>query len=128
MQFFEYIFYKMMWWNRRVVLDYTPFISSIIILSVFQGFNIIFLIEFIDFYWGFDVLLIEKSFLLPPVLLIVLNYFIFKSKEKQSRIKTRISKFSKKKIIIYNTFLILYFIISLALLIWIGYKIRLQNI
>lgn len=128
MTFFNYIFYRMMWWNRKVVFDFTPFISSIIILSVFQGFNIIFLVDFIDYNWGIDLLFFEKSFLIPPVLFIILNYLYFKSKDRQAKINKWVSGFSKKKLIIYNILTILYFVISLMLLIWIGYKIRLQNI
>ena len=128
MIFFNYMFYRMMWWNKKVVFDFSPFISSVIIISVFQGFNIIFLVYLIDFYWGFNVLFFEKSFLIPPVLLIIVNYLYFKSKNKQSRINMKVSGFSKKKKITYNILIILYFIISLTLFIWIGYKIRLNNI
>lgn len=128
MIFFNYLFYRLKWWNEKVVTDFSPLISSVVIMSVFQGFNIIFLFNLVKFYWGVDLLFFEKAFLLPPIVLIAINYFVYKSENKQAIIKRQVSKLSRKIQMTYDVMIILYFILTLVLLIWIGYEIRQLNI
>jgi TRAP-type mannitol/chloroaromatic compound transport system permease small subunit len=128
MMFFNYLFYRLKWWNEKVVIDFLPYISPVVIMSVFQGFNVIFLFDLIKFYWGIDLLFFEKAFLFPPILLIAINYFVYKSENKQTIIKRQVSELSRKTQMTYDVMIILYFILTLVLLIWIGYEIRQLNI
>ena len=127
MKFFNFIFDRMLWWNKKAVIDYTPFFSAIIILAFFQGLNVIFLNDLIHYYLKFNFLFFQKSYFLPPIIFLFLNYFYYKSKKKQTRINQWVLSFKKKKLILFDILTILYFIISWLLLIWIGFKIRQQN-
>jgi hypothetical protein len=128
MRFFDYIFYKMKWWNTKKILDFSPFLSAIIILAVFQGFNVLFVLNCLKYYWGYSVSIIDKYFLGLPVIFFVINLLRYHSSVKQSNIDNWVLSLTKKSQKIYNLLVILYFIVSLILLIWIGYNIRQQNI
>ncbi len=128
MKFFDYLFYKMKWWNTKVVTDFSPFYSSIIILAVFQGFNVLTVVNFIKFNWNYNIILIDKYFLLLPIVFFIFNYFYYRSPVKQANIEKWILTLTKKTKIINNICVILYLILSIVLLIWIGYNIRQQNI
>lgn len=128
MKFFDYLFYKMKWWNTKVVTDFSPFYSSIIILAVFQGFNVLTVVNFIKYNWNYNIILIDKYFLLLPIVFFIFNYFYYRSPVKQANIDKWILTLTKKTKIINNICVILYLIVSIVLLIWIGYNIRQQNI
>ncbi len=128
MNFFDYLFYKMKWWNTKVVLDFSPLFSTIIIMSVFQGFNILFVLKFIKYYWGYGVNFIDRNYLLLPVLFFIWNYFYYRSPIKQANIKEWVLSISQRVKQVYNILVVLYFTLSLILLIWIVYLIRQQNL
>lgn len=128
MKFFDYLFYKMKWWNTKVVLDFSPFFSAIIIIAVFQGFNVLTALDFIKFYWGFSISFVDKYFLLLPIIFFILNFFYYHSPIKQAYIDKWMLEISQKQKQTYNICVVLYFVISLFLLIWIGYNIRQQNL
>jgi len=128
MKFFDYVFYKMKWWNTKIVLDFSPFLSAIIILAVFQGFNILFILNCLKYYWGYSFSIIDKYFLGLPIIFFIVNLLYYRPSVKQSNIDNWVLSLTKKSQKIYNLFVILYFIVSLILLIWIGYAIRQQNI
>ena len=127
MKFFDYLFNKMKWWNTKVVLDFSPFFSSIIIIAVFQGFNLFFVLNFIKYFWNRNMNFIDKYFLIIPVLFLTWNYFYYRSPKKQKNIERWALNLSIRARKIYNTFIILYFILSFFFIIWIGYLIRHQN-
>lgn len=128
MNFFDYLFYRMKWWNTKVVLDFSPFLSAIIIMAVFQGFNILFTLNVIKYNWGYRINFIDKYFLLLPVLFFILNLFYYRSPIKQANIEKRVLGLSQRGIKRYDILVVLYLVLSLFLLIWIGYLIRQQNI
>lgn len=128
MKFFDYIFYKMKWWNTKIVLDFSPFLSAIIILAVFQGFNVLFILNSLKYYFGYSIDIIDKYFLGLPIIFCIFNLFRYRSSIRQSNIDNWVLSLSQKSQKVYNLFVILYFIGSLILLIWIGYNIRQQNI
>lgn len=128
MKFLDYLFYRMKWWNSKVVLDFSPFISAVIIISVFQGFNILFVLNVVKYYWGFSVGFIEQYYLILPVLLFILNFFYYRLPQKQAKIEMSIVGMSSKQKIMYDVYVVSYFILTLFLLIWIGYLIRLKNL
>ena len=127
MKFFDYLFNKMKWWNTKVVLDFSPFFSSIIIIAVFQGFNLFFVLNFIKYFWNRNMNFIDKYFLIIPVLFLTWNYLYYRSPKKQKNIERWALNLSIRARKIYNTFIILYFILSFFFIIWIGYLIRHQN-
>lgn len=47
MKFFNYLFYRLYWWNSKIVSDSMPVFSAILGISVFQSLNIIFILELI---------------------------------------------------------------------------------
>jgi len=128
MNFFDYLFYRMKWWNTKVVLDFSPFFSAVIIITVFQGFNILFVLDFIKYYWDFKVAFIDKYYLLIPIVFFIWNVFHYRSPVKQTNIEKRALSLSKRGRRNYNILVVLYLILSLFLLIWIGYLIRQQNL
>jgi hypothetical protein len=128
MNFFDYLFYRMKWWNTKVVLDFSPFLSAIIIMSVFQGFNVLFALDFIKYYCGFTVIFIDKYYLLLPILFFIWNIFYYRSPVKQASIEKRVLSLSQHSRKNYNILVVLYLVLSLSLLIWIGYLIRQHNL
>lgn len=128
MKFFDYVFYKMKWWNTKVVLDFSPFFSSIIIVSVFQGFNVLFVLNCIKYYLDYSIDLVDRYFLALPIIFIIFNFFYYRSPIKQTNIDKWVLEIPQKSKRTYNVCTILYFVLSLGLLIWIGYNIRRQNL
>ncbi len=45
MKIFDYYFYRMYWWNTKVVLDFSPVFSAILGVSVIQDLNLFFIAE-----------------------------------------------------------------------------------
>jgi hypothetical protein len=127
MNFFDYLFHKMKWWNTKVVFDFSPFFSAIIIVAVFQGFNIQFALNFLKYYWGFKINFLDKYFFLSPLLLIIWNFLYFRSPDKQAVIEEKVMHISKRGINIYNIFVVLYFALSLFLFIWSAILLRQQK-
>lgn len=128
MRFFDYIFHKLKWWNTKIVLDFSPFLSSIIILAVFQGFNVLFILNFMKYYWGYSVTIIDKYFLGLPVVFFIINLLYYQSPIKQTKINNWVTSLTKKSKNLYNLFMLIYFVVSLFLVIWIGFNMRAQNI
>lgn len=121
---FRYTFRRMIWWHEKVVPDFTPFISSIIILSAFQGFNVFFFISLVEFLCDINLLRYRIIIYLPPFIFLLINLLYFNSKDRQIEINNWFNGLSKRKRIKYDLFMILYFCISLLLLFGIGYKMR----
>lgn len=128
MKFFDYVFYKMRWWNTKVVLDFSPFFSAIIIMAVFQGFNVLFVLNCIKYYWGYSIDFVDKYFLALPIIFFIFNFFYYRSPIKQANVDKWVLGIPQKAKKTYNVCTILYFVLSLGLLIWIGYNIRQQHL
>lgn len=127
MRFFDYVFYKMKWWNSKIVLDFTPFLSSIIIIAVFQGFNVLVIYNFIKYYFGLYLNILENYYLAIPIIFFILNLLYYRSPIKQNKIDKWAKELDNRTKQRYNISAILYFLFSLLLLIWIGYKLRIMN-
>ena len=127
MKFFDYVFYKMKWWNSKIVLDFTPFLSSIIIMSVFQGFNVLSLYNLIKYFFGLSFNVVEDYYLAIPIVFFSLNLLYYRSPIKQAKIDKWAKELDDRTKKRYNISVILYFLFSLLLLIWIGYKLRIMN-
>lgn len=127
MIFFDYLFYKMEWWNSKVVFDLSPFFSSILIISVFQGFNILFLLNFCEYFFWKELSIIDNYVLIIPASLFILNYFKYNKNKRRIIIQKRVNGFTNRKKNIYNFLTITYFVFSLGILIWIAYLIRIRN-
>ncbi len=128
MNFLDYLFYRMKWWNTKVVLDFSPFLSAVIIMAVFQGFNILFVFNVIKYNWGISVNFVERYYLLLPVIFFVWNFFYYRLPQRQAKIDAWVLDMPLKRKKWYDFFVVLYFVLSLFLLIWIGYLIRLTHL
>jgi len=117
----------MKWWNSKIVLDFTPFLSSIIIIAVFQGFNVLVVYNFIKYYFGLYLNIVENYYLVIPIVFFILNLLYYRSPIKQAKIDKWVKELEGKTKQKYNICVILYFLLSLILLIWIGYKLRIMN-
>lgn len=127
MNFFDYLFYKMEWWNSKIVFDLSPFFSSILIISVFQGFNILFLLNFCEYFFWKELSIIDNYVLIIPASLFILNYFKYNKNKRRIIIQKRVNSFTNRKKNIYNFLTITYFVFSLGILILIAYLIRIRN-
>ena len=128
MSFFNYLFNRMKWWNTKVVLDFSPFFSAIIILAVFQMFNILFVLNTVHYYLGVSISIVDRYYLLLPVLLFLWNFFYYRLPSRQAKIDAWVMSMPSKRKRLYNLFVVLYFVVSLFLFIGIGYLIRLTNL
>lgn len=127
MNFFEYLYCRLYWWNTEVIKERnTPVFRSIVGLAVFHGFSVIpifgvlYLLIYNSYY-------IDKTFFgLSPFLIIVIiamiiNFLYFRKKQivlyKQFKNIPKQEKKSKDvlciiyivSIIIVNTFFVVYF-------------------
>jgi len=118
----------MKWWNTKVVLDFSPFFSAIIILAVFQMFNILFVLNTVHYYLGVSISIVDRYYLLLPVLLFLWNFFYYRLPSRQAKIDAWVMSMPSKRKRLYNLFVVLYFVVSLFLFIGIGYLIRLTNL
>ncbi len=128
MRFFNYLFNRMKWWNTKVVLDFSPFFSAIIIMAVFQMFNILFVLNTVHYYFGVSISFFDRYYLLLPVLLFLWNYSYYRLPSRQAKIDAWVMSMPSKRRRLYDLFVVLYFVVSLFLFIWIGYLIRLTNL
>lgn len=128
MSFFNFLFYRAKWWNTKVVLDFSPFFSAIIIMAVFQMFNILFVLNTVHYYLGVSISFFDRYYLLLPVLLFLCNFFYYRLPSRQAKIDAWVMCMPSKRKRLYNIFVVLYFVVSLFLFIWIGYLIRLTNL
>jgi len=111
-----------------MVLDFSPFLSAIIILTVFQVFNILFILNCVKYFLDYSLAILERYFFGVPIMLFIFNFLRYHSSSRQSDIDNWARSLSDKSQKIYNLFVVLYLVVSLILLIWIGNNIRMQNI
>lgn len=128
MSFFNFLFYRAKWWNTKVVLDFSPFLSAIIIMAVIQCFNIIFVLYSFKYFMGINIAFVEKYFLLLPVIFFLWNFFHYRLPSRQAKIDAWVMSMPSKRKRLYDLFVVLYFVVSLFLLIWVVYLIRLTNL
>ena len=127
MNFFEYLYCRLYWWNTEVIKERsTPVFRSIVGLAVFHGFSVIpifgvlYLLIYNSYY-------IDKTFLgMSPFLIIVIiamiiNFLYFRKKQRVLYKQfIKIPKQEKKSkdvlciiyiagIIVVNTFFVAYF-------------------
>lgn len=125
MKLLNYVFYRMYWWNTKIVKDFTPFLSALIIVSVLQGFNLIFIFEIIAFYiFKTTSYFSTKYFLFIGTLTFILDFFYYKFKNRYLEIVKECSNISKKNKQIYDVLVIVYVIATFTIVILLGDEIR----
>lgn len=101
-----------------------PFLSTVLIISVLLMFNFLFIRDFITYQWRgikYESFLYEN--LVVPTIFIGLNYWYFKSNDRFKKILTNYKKTAdKNRTKFYVAWA--YIILSVALLILMGYSVR----
>ena len=127
MNFFEYLFCRLYWWNTKIVKEKEmPVYYSIMGISVFHGFSILPIFDVL-YVWIFDSYYIENIFfgldtyLVIGVIVLAIDFLYFRNKQpilhKQFK---KIPKQKKKRmdvlciiyiasIIVVNTLFTIYF-------------------
>ena len=127
MNFFEYLFCRLYWWNTKIVKEKEmPVYYSIMGISVFHGFSILPVFDIL-YVWIFDSYYIENIFfgldtyLVIGVIVLAIDFLYFRNKQpilyKQFK---KIPKQKKKRkdvlciiyiagIIVVNTLFMFYF-------------------
>lgn len=106
---FDYLFHFIYNTYKRFGENDIPLLYSISILSLFQGFNIISIIELINLYvYDLSFLLINKWYFIVAVLTFIINTFIYwyKNRSKLVLEKTKNPKYNSHKYLI-ATYIIL---------------------
>ncbi len=127
MNFFEYLFCRLYWWNTKIIKEnVTPVLYSITGLSVFHGFTIIPFYGIIYVYlfksYYIEDILGVNPFLIIGIIVLIIDYLYFKKPRYKVLLKKfeKIPKEEKKKkdilciiyiatIIIVNILLTIYF-------------------
>jgi hypothetical protein len=120
--------YRLKWWNTKVVLDFSPFFSSILIIAVLQDFNVMTVLNFVEYYFGYRIDIFHKYLLLLPGIFLIFNFIYYRSPIKQAHIEKLALGISKRSKNIYDICVLVYFILSIFLLIFIGNLIRQNHI
>ena len=127
MNFFEYLFCRLYWWNTEIIKEKDiPVFYSIVGLAVFHGFSIIPIFGFLyvliyNSYYIDESFLGMSPFLIIVIVALVINFLYFG--KKQSVLYKQFKKIPKQKkkrkdilciiyiasIIIVNTFTFIYF-------------------
>ncbi len=126
MNFFEYLFCRLYWWNTEVIKEeVTPLFYSILGLSVFHTYTIVplYCILYVLIYDSFylEDILNLSPFVIINIIFFIIDLIFFRNKQRvlYKRFK-EISKQEKKRkdvlcivyitsIIVVNTFFLLYF-------------------
>lgn len=73
----------MKWWNTKVVLDFTPFLSAIIIMAVVQGFNVLFIVNFVEYF--FDVSIMDDKYYIALPIFFYLEFLFLSLTSKAEK-------------------------------------------
>lgn len=78
MKFFNYLFYRMYWWNTKVVLDFSPVFSAILGISVIQGLNLVFILELLSIgKWSFAENVLNNYLIVAGIIPLLFNLFYY---------------------------------------------------
>jgi hypothetical protein len=132
MNFFEYLFCRIYWWNTQIIKEKDiPIVYSITGLSVFQGFSIIpfYNVIYICIYKSFyikDILNISP-YLLIGIIVLTIDYLYFKKPRYIILLKkfNKIPKAQKKK---KDILCIIYIAILIIVNVWFTIYIRSYNV
>jgi hypothetical protein len=132
MNFFEYLFCRLYWWNTQIIKEKEiPIFYSTTGLSVFQGFTIIPLYSVMKV-WITESFLIGEIFGLSPFLIIgiiifTIDFFYF-SKKRHAKLYHQFNKMKKqekkKKDILCISYIIVIIVVNVLFFIY----FRAQNI
>jgi accessory gene regulator protein AgrB len=112
---FDYLLYFIYTTYKRFGEKDIPLFYSITILSLFQGFNIISIIELIDLYvYDLSFLLINKWYLIVAVVISIINAFIYSYK---NRSKLVLEKYKNPKYNSHKYLIVTYVILSIITII-----------
>jgi len=126
MNFFEYLFCRLYWWNTRIIKENViPSFYSITGLSVFQGFTIIpfygiIYVFLFKSYYIKDMLGINP-FLIIGVIVFLINFMYFRKSKYNALLKKfdKIPKEKKKKMdIISIVYIATIILVNVLLTIW----------
>ena len=101
MNFFEYLFCRLYWWNTEIIKEKNiPVFYSIVGLAVFHGFSIIPILETL-YVWVFDSYYIKETFFgLSPyltvgIIVLIIDFIYFR--KKQSVLYKQFTKIPKQE-------------------------------
>jgi hypothetical protein len=122
MRFFDFLFYRLYWWNTKIVLDFSPVFSAILGLSVIQGLNLVFILELLSIgKLSFAENILNNYLLVVGIIPLLLNLFYYIKNKRYleiiSKCKSITVKERKRKDYICIAYIVLSFILVVLTLI-----------
>jgi len=121
----DYLFYRMYYWNTKVVRDLTPLFSAILCTSIFIGLNIIAIYNFYFFYFENDLSFLSRYIDLSfGILSFVFCFYYFKKNDRYREVLTKYKNISEEEKIKKDIFIVLYIMVTMGSMIWIAIELR----
>lgn len=127
--FFSYLFYRIFWWNIKIVKNSAyPYIASVIGVSFFQVLNSQFIIDMIGVLF-FDKRWINETdskilgFIVVTVFLFI-NFLVYQKTKSFNIIKMKFNYWSNQKKKLFDILCILYIATTIFSISYISYYIR----
>lgn len=120
MSFFNYYFYRMHWWNTKIVLDFSPVFSAILGISVIQGLNIVFILEFISLLskWPFAELILNNYLIVLGIIPLAFNLVYYLKNKRHAVIINKCKNIPAKKRKVMDYICVAYTALSLILVVF----------
>jgi len=130
MNFFNYLFYRLYWLQTSILKEKdVPLFFAVLELSVLQGLNIIFIIEFFLFYiLGLSFQLNKEIYIIIGLITFIIDFIYYKRKNRYRKIFKYFDQIEKKNKFIKDIFILIYVILTFILMIWLASEIREINI
>lgn len=98
MNFFDYLFYRMHWWNTKVVLDFSPVFSAILCVSVIQGLNLVFILELFSIgKWSFAENVLNNYLFVVGIIPLLFNLFYYLKNKRHVEIINKYKNITVKE-------------------------------
>lgn len=116
MNFYDYTYYKIYWWNNKIVLNYKPFFTTIISISACESINLIFLSSTMQFLTNCPIQITIKEYYISSVIITTINYIYFYPKKRRKKINDNAKKLPLKRQKLFNLTILVYIVSSFVLL------------
>jgi len=125
-KFFNHLFYRIHWWNVKIVKD-----KDLPIFSTLMGFSVFIIINLSTIIFAFYIFIWKNPLDYPKIVhfiimvsVVVINYLIFIHNRKYIQILEMAKSVEKKRIHLNDKLTILYIIITFSSVIWIVLQSR----
>lgn len=127
--FFNYLFYRIFWWNIKIVKNDTyPYFASVIGVSFFQVLNLQFIIDMIGIIF-FNKRWINETnskilgFIVVSLFLLI-NFSIYQKTRSFNIINKKFVHWSKDKKRLFNLLCLIYIVFTMVSISYISYFIK----